>query len=240
MSSQRTPGQQPTLAGALPLRRSPVRFAVGSPNGTTSNTWRVWTNGDDVYLACRDNFKETKVSLHASGRWRMGYTNEALARNANLVGAGQDRAWEVWDEPPATVPNVVVAFHLYFLGSELAVRPEQRKHKDWASVLHVEGPSSGSMVTVTLFVTSGDLLLEADGRPSLHLASLQLENGRFAQLVARVDPEGKMPDLLAAAAAAARRQTDAAGVATPAEAYGYFFGHDDNGARFIVGGRINR
>ncbi len=31
--------------------------------------------------ACRDNFKEAKVSLHTSGKWRMGFTIEALVKN---------------------------------------------------------------------------------------------------------------------------------------------------------------
>lgn len=170
----------------------------------------------------------------------MAFTNEALARNAKLLGVGQDRAWEVWDEPPAVAPDVVLAFHLYFLGSELAVRSEQRKRGDWASVLHIQGPPPGRMVTITLFVTRGDLVIEADGRPSLHLASLRLENGRFVQLLAHVDPIGNMHPLVDAGVAMARQETDAAGVATPAEAFGYFFGHDDGGARFIVGGRMNR
>ena len=45
-----------TQAGLLPLKKSPVRFAVGDPNGVTSNSWRIWTSKHgDVYIACRDN-----------------------------------------------------------------------------------------------------------------------------------------------------------------------------------------
>ena len=102
-------------AGILPVRRGPVRFAVGPPNGVTSNSWKLWAgkNGD-VYIACRDNFKEAKVSLHASGRWRMGFTTEALTKSPNLPLGGRDRAWEVWDKPPPTLPNTTIAFRLVF------------------------------------------------------------------------------------------------------------------------------
>ena len=141
----------PTLAaqaGIIPLKPNPdkaVRFAVGSPNGLTSNSWRIWASKHgDVYIACRDNFKEAKVSLHASGRWRMGFTTEAISKNSHLLPSDQHRAWEVWDQPPISLPNTVIAFQLVFPTSELAVRPEQRIPKEWKNVIFIEAapPSS--------------------------------------------------------------------------------------------------
>jgi hypothetical protein len=36
------------------------------------NSWKCWVGKKgDVYIICRDNLKDAKVSLHASGRWRM-------------------------------------------------------------------------------------------------------------------------------------------------------------------------
>ena len=77
----------------LPVKEPPVRFAVGpTKDGLTSNSWRMWTEkrGDvyDLYLKCRDNFREAKVSLHASGRWRMGFTEEAIKDNCKLPRQG--------------------------------------------------------------------------------------------------------------------------------------------------------
>src|SRR4051812_6561064 len=94
--------------GILPVKHGPVRFAVGPPNGITSNSWNVTAakNGN-VYIICRDNFKEVKVSLHASGRWRMGFTEKAIKSNPKLLLPGQNRAWEVWDKPPESMPNTV-------------------------------------------------------------------------------------------------------------------------------------
>ncbi len=42
--------------------------------------------------ACRDNFKEAKVSLHTSGKWRMGFTIEALGQEPELSATGQWKA----------------------------------------------------------------------------------------------------------------------------------------------------
>src|SRR5688500_9086202 len=117
----------------------PVRFAVGQVTGMTSNAWRVWTTTrGDVYIACRDNFQETKVSLHVSGRWRMGFTTEAIVRDPQLSNGDRDRAWEVWDEPPAILPNTVAAFRLLFPTSELAVRPDQRASGSWRNVTFID------------------------------------------------------------------------------------------------------
>ena len=65
--------------GVLPINDTPARFAIGPPDGLTSNSWRIWsTKHGDVYISCRDNFTEAKVSLHTSGRWRMGFTSQAI------------------------------------------------------------------------------------------------------------------------------------------------------------------
>jgi len=234
----------PTLAiqaGLLPIRSGPVRFAVGPPNGLTSNAWRIWANKHgDVYLACRDNFTEAKVSLHASGRWRMGFTTEAITKNSDLLSDNQNRAWEVWDSPPASLPNTVIAFRLFFPRSELAVRPEQRKPKDWEKVVFIEAPPTGKLTVLTLFVTMGDATLSHESEPSFCLASLEIGNDRHIQIIAHGEPEGYIPDLIERSVANARKQFEAKGGEIPQDAYGYFFGQQSDGSRFLVGARINR
>ena len=56
----------------LPLIQSPLRVAVGTPTGPSTHSWRVWVQDQDVYVKCRDNLRELKVSLHASGIWAGG------------------------------------------------------------------------------------------------------------------------------------------------------------------------
>lgn len=235
---------QSTMAeqlGVIPVRRGPVRFAVGPPNGLTSNAWRVWTTKHgDVYIACRDNFKEAKVSLHASGRWRMGFTAEAIAKNSNLLPSDHDRAWEVWDRPLPTLPKTVIAFRLVFPSSELGVRSEQRRPKEWARVVHVEAAPPGKVTVVTLFVTAEDVLLRHESEPSFCLASLDIGGNYRAQLVAHGDPERDLPDLIERSVAHARRHAESAGVQVSDESYGYFFGRRDDGSRFLVGARMKR
>lgn len=80
----------------LPLTRSPIRFAIGTPMGPSTNSWRVWVQGRDIYVKCRDNFGEVKASLHASGNWRFGFTEEFSASIPYLLPDGQDRVWTKW------------------------------------------------------------------------------------------------------------------------------------------------
>jgi len=228
-------------AGILPVRKGPVRFAVGPPNGVTSNSWKIWSHKNgDVYITCRDNFREVKVSLHASGRWRMGFTNEALAKNKNLLLGEQNRAWEVWDKPPATLPNTTIAFRLVFPTSELAVRPKQRTPKEWKNVIYIEAAPPGKVTVVTLFATIGDLPLRHESEPSFCLASLDMGNNQRAQLMAHGEPEGDLPTIIERCVIEARSKAEASGEQIPAEAYIYMLGRRDDGARYIVGAHANR
>lgn len=233
--------QWATVPGVLPFKKGPVRFAFGAPEDLTSNAWRVWVGGaGDVYLACRDNMRETKVSLHASGRWRMGFTSEAIEKRPDLLAEGQDRAWEVWDEPPQTLPHTVAAFRLLFLTPELVVRPEQRDEKEWAKVLFIEPAPAGKLATVTLFITDADFPVHHATEPSFRLACLALNNGRWAQLVAHYDPLLDIQATVEQGITAARQVVKSKGRAEPSGSFVYFFGRNNDGARFIVGARMDR
>lgn len=228
-----------TKAGLLPFTKGPVRFAVGDTDGLTSNSWRFWaTNNGDVYIACRDSFKEAKVSLHTSGRWRMGFTEQALARGIPFHDG--NRAMKVWNKPPEIGPGVVPAFLLIFPTSELAVKPEQRKTKTWTNVLHIEAAPAGKLTVLTVFITTGNVNLKHESEPSCRIASLPIGNNQYAQLVAHGDPEGNVPDMVSRGVEAARKQTETSGVAIPDGGYVYLFGNYPNGARFIVGARMTR
>ena len=222
----------------LPILKGPIRFAVGPPDGLTSNAWRMWASKQgDVYIACRDNFKEVKISLHASGRWRMGFTTEAINKNPKLLLSGTNRAWDVWDKPSESLPDSVVAFKLIFPTEELAVRPEQRPAKLWKKVLHIESAPPGKVTVVTLFVTKEALTLKHESEPSFCLASLDIGQGFRAQLVAHTDPSDGLKDFVKNGVTNACTQAKLEGIKIPKEGYVYLFGQRDSGCRFIIGAR---
>jgi hypothetical protein len=129
----------------------------------------------DVHIACRDNFQDVKVSLHASGKWRVGFTIEAVKEYPSMIAINQDRAWEKWQEPPPHLPGTVIAFRLAFLTSELAVHCEQKVPSKWKNVMYLEAAPAGGgkMTVVTLFVANGDVNLKHESEPYLCLASFE-------------------------------------------------------------------
>jgi hypothetical protein len=172
----------------------------------------------------------------------MGFTTEAIKKRPGLVAAHQNRAWQVWDEPPAILPGTVIAFRLSFLTSELAVYSEQRSSEKWKNVIYIEAApeGSGKMTVVTLFVANSDIPLKHESEPSLCLASLAMLDDRRAILVAHGEPEGELPQRLAQAVNDSIDRAERDGVQPSKGTYGYFFGVSSEGWRFIYGARIFR
>lgn len=227
----------------LPIESNEFRFAVGDPRGLTSNSWRVWADGAaDVYIACRDNFKEAKVSLHTSGRWRMGFQEQALAANPDLVPPQQNRAWDVWDAQPDDLPSSKTAFRLLFPTAELAVEPHQRTGKAWGArknILYIDAAPLGEMVVVSLLISTAKIEnFKGEASPVLHLASFSLSDGRFAYVLAHHATVGDLPTELDRGVAEGSRQAAEAGKCIPAAAYFYFLLLNRDRVRSLCGARM--
>lgn len=236
MIDQPIPYRQAEDAGVIPMINTPARFAVGPSNGLTSNSWRVWNSGQDVYIACRDNAREIKASLHRSGRWRFGFTEEAVKQRPDLVLTGADRAWDVWDKPEADGGGII-AFEIIFLTSELAVRPNQRLGKRWRETTFIEAGPSGACTAVAVFITVGQVVVQSKDVPLFTLAQSDLGDGSWAQVVAYARPDKgyqeSLPQLREAALACSRDT----GASLPPEAFALFFGFGADGSRFLLPAR---
>jgi hypothetical protein len=154
-----------------------------------------------------------------------------------MVWESGNRAWEVWDMPPETIPSVVHAFDLIFPTGELAVRPEMRTGRRWRDTVFVEAGLAGSgvLTAVGIFITDGDPDLRPNSGNSLGLASLPLLDGRRAQLVAYVAPEANMsPQGISEYRKATQTVASNAGVSVPPEGVTVLFGRKDDGARTLT------
>ncbi len=223
----------PTPPPPLPLTKGPLRFTVGEPSGVTSNTWRVWAacNGN-VYVKCRDNFKEIKVSLHGK-RWRMGMEEEAASKSS-LLAPGTNRALEVWDAPSPDINGVIRAFQVQILASELAVRPEQRLGKLWRDSLFLKPPPVDRVLCVTLFFSPKGLSLMHESEPSLTLGVFALPHDRVLQVIAHFDPAFGYLESLRIAKARILMQYNESVKALPPDGYLYLHGRAPDGARFAM------
>jgi hypothetical protein len=224
-----------------------VRFAVLSHSGLSSNSWGVWVEKDEtVYIVCRDSFQEVKVSLHPSptrgrGRWRVGFDRAALSKIGGLLPSGQNRAWDVWDEPEEQLPKATIAFKPLFPTSELIIPPEKRHSRVWnRNAVFIEAAPPGKITAVTLFITDGEQNLVHASEPSITLARLPINRQRVAQLVAHGDPEGDLMQVIDSAVSQAISGAHSKGIEVPNDGYGYFVGRSNDGCRFIFGARMKR
>jgi hypothetical protein len=173
----------------------------------------------------------------------MGFTREAVKKYPGLLRENQDRAWDLWNEPTPDIPQAVTAFKLVFPTSELAITPDMRTTALWNNVVYIDiwkALPPGWMTVVTLFVTTGDREPRHEVQPSFWLASLDIGDGRYAQLVAHGDPEGNIHELVANTLAIVREQAKRAERKIPRNAYAYMLATRPEGVRYIVGAQVNR
>ena len=95
-----------------------VRFALGTPGGPQSGTWRLWANRSkpDVYLAARSIAGWQKYSFHASGDWRHQWTScEKAAQNTGVP----DRIMDQWPRVGEIAAGLTQALTIWIPTSEL-------------------------------------------------------------------------------------------------------------------------
>jgi hypothetical protein len=97
-------GPHVVTAEDLPSRAG-IRWAVGSPDGRRSSTWRLW--GDkkgDVYLSMRSQGGRLKASFHRDRHCSVGFTKEYESIAKERFGA-DSRHWERWRLPAPEAPS---------------------------------------------------------------------------------------------------------------------------------------
>lgn len=222
-----------------PISSKAVRFAAGNPSGASSNSWRLWVNKNDAYLACRDNFAGLKLSLHQSGLWRFGWTTEGAAAHPHFLAPGQDRVWEKWDMPTQAVDGIVPAFQLLFPASELLLTPAQRTR--WPQMIYADMYGDASdMTVISVFLTEEvHDLVDRDVELRL-MARLPLATRGVVQLTAHRDDASGTLEMLNTYLDNLRSELSRAKIVSPATSVVYLHGHRDNGTRFFLGARLYR
>ena len=181
----------------LPVKRSEVRFAIGTPSGRSSNSWKVWVRGQDTYVACRDNFREIKVSLHASGTWRLGFVEQLARTRLDIVPPGKDRVWKKWSPVFDESNRAVTAFQVLAPTGTLYLAGRERQK--WpTSVMFLEPPADRAMMTVvSVTVVLGlNPVRFPEGTRGAVVGLLPLGQDRTVQLVATHEPVGVVVEQL--------------------------------------------
>jgi hypothetical protein len=94
-------------------------------------------------------------------------------------------------------------------------------------------------MVATLFVTNGDIRLRHEIEPSICLGSLEMPDGRRAQLVIHGDPEGDIYDRINSSVGQSIVQAKEKALRPPPTGFAYLLGKSSEGYRYIVGGRMS-
>ncbi len=141
--------------------------------------------------------KETKVSLHQSGKQHFGFTSES-----GLETAEGGRFWDEWWEPQLhNGSKIVPSYSLLFPSWALALTKAMRdaNSKVWSkNQVFVEAAETPEATIVSLVITDSDseFTFNANGELlSIPLAVLPVRANKKLWVIARQGPEGNMREL---------------------------------------------
>jgi hypothetical protein len=224
-----------------------VRFAVGEPNGSChGSVWRLWVNGNDVYIAARAITSAQKVSLHASGDWRVAFTNPYMSRASRLVPAGRGRIIDRWPRPPEFAPGWTRGFVIRVPASEVV--PSVPLVDDPSDIVWLNRLPDGWCTHVTVLLSASDAtgsggrgFATAAGRENFTevVTKLTLRDGSHVWVVAHAE---EMTQSQQAQVEELRERTQAGGAVaigkarkdSQADLRGFAGGYDDDGTRFFL------
>jgi len=164
-----------------------IRFQVVAPGGRSSDVWRIWNAGDDVYLAPRAKGGDFKISLHHSGTWRLAFTSEYSRLMHKLGTWDADRCLETIERPAEHATGFTRAVWMYFPDSELRIsRSPQQRPKP---IVQIPGPPGGGIRNVNVIFTAPQSRFTKTEPPlqaslgATPLASWSLSNGETLWVV---------------------------------------------------------
>lgn len=165
----------------LPTRAG-IRWAVGSPHGRRSSTWRLW--GDkkgDVYLSMRSQGGRLKASFHRDRRCSVGFTKEYESIAKERFGA-ESRHWERWRLPDAEVVRVA---QIIIPDNELSVfAAEEASQMRW-----LPEPGPGNAIIVSIFIAEPPDKFNWSGpKPDGQLLGIMHAPSRFTWAVHTIQP----------------------------------------------------
>jgi hypothetical protein len=178
-----------------------------------------------MYVCPRMSGGAVKVSLHESGSWQVGLTEES----PKALGSSGSRHWEIWQRGGAIGPGTTRAWYLLIPDQELRVAiPDAKAHK-----LPPVGP--GCAASLELLMMANEALTVAF--EDAHLVGRWPMLGRDESclvLARRIPWTSEQQAWAEEARVRVVAQATAAGVPKSKEHRYFLHGHDLQGVRFGV------
>ena len=156
-----------------------LRFGVGTPSDVRSSIWRLWGNGDDLYLASRSLAGDVKISFHKSGICR-------IAQPSSSPRAPYAR----WKLSPEVLPSCSRVFSI-LVPPILAKLPMHDRLRDNKSVTLAPAPGDNFKIIFGIYlsgpwITAQDLLALPRDRQLVIHGCLRLKT-KLAWLTSYID-----------------------------------------------------
>lgn len=179
--------------------------AVIAHGKVLSSLWRIWTKGDDIYMAVPTLRKDFKTSLHASGKFRHAFGDQQIA--ARFLGEGRDRAVEKWKRPNPTPEGVIWLMQVAIPGVGLGANLDRYVVPNTTWPLLV--PGMHEMLLLSLLLMPPEFIGRSIGLEDRRLHVLdawRLKSGRAIAVACDVQPlpKGLEQFMMTLSAAAAR------------------------------------
>jgi hypothetical protein len=128
-----------------------LRFAVGSPENNESWIYRMWVDGDDVYLGARDSLKVFKVSLHRSNIWRIAFVEDLKRDNPET-----DRVILKWRRPAEFAPGWTPSIGI-LISSINAKRPFKKTKIEDSRIQWLPSPVKGKKLIIKVLFSKPEI-----------------------------------------------------------------------------------
>ena len=176
----------------LPLRDGPLRFAVMSSDGASSESWSVTvTNLGDVYIVCREVDLDIKVSLHESGLQKIAY--RGIWREANI---GYDQRWQ--EHRHYTGDSARPSFTLMFPNFGLSLDEEWRQAhpRTWSARHVLLRAAQRPLATLIAFAITDDNVGVMERVGYAVIAEIPTRPGKKLCVIAGYTPERNVSRML--------------------------------------------
>jgi hypothetical protein len=178
------------------VAKSELRFGVSDGAGKRGATWKlsVGKAAPDVYLACRALQGTLKISLHASGEWRIAYLERAHKKLVDGLPGDRGRVIREWPRPREFAFGSTLAFRIITPWSVITsdIDPKQDKSVRW-----ITKAARGKAIEIDIIITKTQQPSGWPGQRSMGtalLGSLPLSSGETVWVVSWEVP---MPDYAA-------------------------------------------
>lgn len=188
-------------------RKLSIRFGVRSAAGDKcSQVWKVVTERgrgrSDIYVTAHGLRKAFKISLHESGSWQYGLTEEYTRRPDSVRLAGTTgRHLEIWDRPTELAPGLTRAFQVVIPSA--AARHNCVETENDVTWVTASGPEEAVEFNIVL-TKPPHPEVGWPGKDSMGASlagTFELENGERAWVIHRRVPLPKLKSLQIPAAA---------------------------------------